>query len=205
MLSCWFSPALLLGIHWGEEWAVSPSRCHHETCTRDGNKVSGSATARPLEADRQHFVLLQSALHCLFTRKERRSVSIMICYMSSCQLFLLCKLTILSEIAVALLFVFCLNLKSGFVKRIFPTSMLVVSLLREKFQYLTLNLNVSCDLILNSRTFWNITSCTGILSFFLINFSIFFSFSFYTPLEKTWLCLVRGEKVLMKFFYNFDH
>ena len=109
-----------------------------------------SATAQPLEADRLCSALLQSALHRLFTRTEHRSVSIMICYMSLCQLILLCKLSILSEIAVALLFVFCLNLKFGFVKRIFPTSMLVVSLLREKFRYLTLNLNVSCDLI---RTF----------------------------------------------------
>ena len=121
VLSCWFSPALLLGIHWGEVWAVSPSRCHREACTRDGSKVSGSATAQSLKADRLRSALLQSALHCLFTRKERRSVSIMICYMNLCQLILLCKLSILFEIAVALLFVFCLNLKSGFVKRIFPT------------------------------------------------------------------------------------
>ena len=110
----------------------------------------GSATVRPLEADRLRSALLQSALHRLFTRTECRSVSIMIFYMSLCQPILLCKLSILSEIAIALLFVFCLNLKFGFVKRIFPTSMLVVSLLREKFRYLTLNLNVSCDLI---RTF----------------------------------------------------
>ena len=41
--------------------------------------------------------------------------------MSFCQLILLCKLSILSKIAVELLFVFCLNLKSDFVKRIFPT------------------------------------------------------------------------------------
>ena len=81
----------------------------------------GNATARPLEADRLCSALLQSALHRLFTRTERRSVSIMICYMNLCQLILLCKLSILFEIAVALLFVFCLNLKSGFVKRIFPT------------------------------------------------------------------------------------
>jgi len=41
--------------------------------------------------------------------------------MSSCQLFLLCKLTILSEIEVALLFVFCLKMKFGPFKRMFPT------------------------------------------------------------------------------------
>ena len=166
-------------------WATSSHRLFSLACTEEKSerylwavavvkpargmtiRFLDSATARLLEADRLCSALLQSALHRLFTRTERRSVSIMVCYMSLCQFILLCKFSILSEIAVALLFVFCLNLKSGFVKRIFPTSMLVVSLLREKFRYLTLNLNVSCDLI---RTFWNITSCTGILSLFFYQF-----------------------------------
>ena len=130
LFSCWWT------VLW--DYAASSRRLFSLACTEEngerylravvdvkpawGTAITflGSATARPLEANRLRSALLQSALHRLFTRKERRSVSIMICYMNLCQLILLCKLSILSEIAVALLFVFRLNLKSDFVKRIFP-------------------------------------------------------------------------------------
>ena len=41
--------------------------------------------------------------------------------MSMFQLYLLYQFSILFEVAVALLFIFCLKLKSGIFKRIFPT------------------------------------------------------------------------------------
>ena len=80
-----------------------------------------SATAQPLEADRLCSALLQSALHCLFTRTERWSIKVIEFNMTMFLLDLLYQFSILFEIGVALLFLFCLKLKSGLFKRIFPT------------------------------------------------------------------------------------
>ena len=81
----------------------------------------GSATARLLEVDRLHSALLQSALHRLFTRTECWSVSVIEFNMSMFRFVLLCQFLILFEIATALLLLFCLKLKFGLFKHIFPT------------------------------------------------------------------------------------
>ena len=79
----------------------------------------GSVTARPLKTDRLRSALLQSALHHLFTRTERCSVRAIEFNMSMFRFVLLCQFSILLEIVVALLLLFCLKLKSGLFKRIF--------------------------------------------------------------------------------------
>ena len=84
----------------------------------------GSAIARPLESDRLCSALLQSALHRLFTRTERCLVRVIEFNMSMFWFVLLVQFSILFEIAVALLFIFCLKLKSGIFKRIFPTQLM---------------------------------------------------------------------------------
>ena len=81
----------------------------------------GSATARPLEADRLRSALLHSALHRLFTRTERCLIRIVEFNISMFRFVLLCQFSILFEIAVASLFLFCLKLKSNIFKRIFQT------------------------------------------------------------------------------------
>jgi len=81
----------------------------------------GSAIARPLEADQLRSALLQSALHRLFTRTERCLVRVIEFNMSMFWFVLLCQFSILFEIAVVSLFIFCFKLKSNFFKRISPT------------------------------------------------------------------------------------
>ena len=116
-LICWISPALPLVCteEKGERYlrtlaVVKPAR---GTAIR----FLGSATVRPLEADR-----LQSALHRLFTRTERCLVRVIEFNMSMFQFVLLNQFIIILEIAIALLFLFCFKLKSGLYKRIFPTT-----------------------------------------------------------------------------------
>ena len=65
--------------------------------------------------------LQQSALHRLFTRTERCLVRVIEFNMSMCRFVLLNQFTIMLEIAVALFLLYCLKLKSGIIKRIFPT------------------------------------------------------------------------------------
>ena len=119
--SCQISPTLSLACteEKGKRYlrtlvVVKPAR---ETAIR----FLGSATARPLEADRLRSALLQSALHRLFTRTERCLVRVIEFNMSMFRFVLLCQFSILFEIAVASLFLFCLKLKSGLFKHIFPT------------------------------------------------------------------------------------
>ena len=117
-LSCWISPALLLGVHRGERWAVYLRAIAVVKPARGTTiRFLGSATARPLEADRLRSTLpqLRSSLHRFFTGMERWFVSKMKFYLSLFQLVLLCRFFR----AVALLFDFCLELKFGSFKCIY--------------------------------------------------------------------------------------
>jgi len=117
-LSCWISPALLLGVHRGERWVVYLRAIAVVKPARGTTiRFLGSATARPLEADRLRSTLpqLRSSLHWFFTGMERWFVSKMKFYLSLFQLVLLCRFFR----AAALIFDFCLELKFGSFKRIY--------------------------------------------------------------------------------------
>ena len=101
---------------------VSPSRCCCEACTRDDNKVSGQ---RNYTTARGRSTMFCTATICtashLFTRTERWSARVIEFNMSMFQIDLLFQFSILFDIAIVLLFLFCLKLKSDLFKRIFPT------------------------------------------------------------------------------------
>ena len=108
-------------MHRGEGWVVYLRAIVVVKAARGmAIRFPDSATVWPLEADQLHSVLpqLRSALHRFFTRTERWFVSEIKFYLSLFQLVLLCHFY---SWAIALLFKFCLKLKSGPFKCIFPT------------------------------------------------------------------------------------
>ena len=87
---------------------VSQSHCHREACTRDGNKVSGQ---RNCATARGRSTTFCAASTTIYTASILHVDRMLICkkfYLSLFQLVLLCRFII----AVALLFEFCLELKS---------------------------------------------------------------------------------------------